>query len=61
MRVRVACCCHILNNLLLFIFIIVIFAENASFTLLLSHEIRIPTESTQRGHDITVRDFNYYY
>ena len=31
-RVRVACCCHILNNFLLFIFIIVIFAENASFT-----------------------------
>ena len=31
-RERVACCCHILNNLLLFIFIIVIFAENASFT-----------------------------
>ena len=25
------------------------------------HEIRIPTESTQRGHDITIRNFNYYY
>ena len=31
-RVRVACCYHILNNFLFFIFIIVIFAENASFT-----------------------------
>ena len=32
MYVLHACCCHILNNFLLFIFIIVIFAENASFT-----------------------------
>ena len=51
-------------------YIIVIFAENASFTCKLrrhllalmalttpiSHKIRIPT---QRGHDITIRDFNY--
>ena len=29
--------------------------------ILLSHKIRMPTESTQRGHDITIRDFNYYY
>ena len=27
--------------------------------ILLSHKIRIPTESTQRGHDITLPDFNY--
>ena len=52
--------------------IIVIFAENASFrsygrrhllvsnatNLLLSYKIRIPTESTQCGHEITIRDFN---
>ena len=30
-------------------------------TLLLSHKIRIPTESMQRGHDITICDFNYNY
>ena len=49
-------------------FIIVIFAKNASFRSygiiclprmpLLSPEIRIPTESTQRGHNITIRDFS---
>ena len=26
--------------------------------ILLSHKIQIPTESTQRGNDITIRDFN---
>ena len=26
--------------------------------LLLSPKIQIPTESTRRGHDITIRDFN---
>ena len=77
MYVLHACCCHILNNFLLFIFIIVIFAENASFTrklrrhLLALMALTTPkprntdiyqrTESTQRGHDITIRYFNYYY
>ena len=32
-------------------------ASNAT-NLLLSPKILIPTESTQRGHDITIRDFN---
>ena len=51
--------------------IIVILAENASFKcklrrhLLASMPLTTPkpqnTESTQRGHDITIRDFNYNY
>ena len=32
-------------------------ASNATNYLLLSHKIQIPTESTQRGHDITIRGF----
>ena len=63
----------ILNNFLLFIFIIVIFAENASFTrklrrhLLALMALTTPkprytdTNGIHGGHDITVRDFNYYY
>ena len=51
-------------------FIIVIFAKNASFRsygiirlprmplTTPEPQIRIPMESTQRGHDITIRDFN---
>ena len=51
-------------------FIIVIFAKNISFrsygVICLPRmplttpepQMRIPTESTQRGHDITIRDFN---
>ena len=33
-------------------------ASFACLELLLSHKIRITTESTQRGHDITIRGFN---
>ena len=47
--------------------IIVILAENASFTCKLRRHLLAlmplttpkPPESTQRGHDITIRNFNY--
>ena len=32
-------------------------APNATNYILPSHKIRIPTESTQRGYDKTIRDF----
>ena len=34
-------------------------ASNAKLTTPKPQKRRIPTESTQRGHDITIRDFNY--
>ena len=77
-RVRVACCCHnfILNNFLLFIFIIVIFAENVSFTRKLRRHLLAlmaltALMATKYGYQRnprnvgmifnTIRDFNYYY